>query len=453
MRMKKIGAVAALVTALALSGCASTDTSVSGGGNGGASGDGAGAGKTLDVFMSVNTQFPDEQRTWFDQMSAKFKEQTGATVKFETFASPSEELTKIQTSVIAGQGPDVYGLGTTFTPTAYGTDAFLKLDDAAWEKIGGKDKFIDGTLGISGPDEQNQIGIPFVSRPFVMAYNKDLLAQAGIDAPATSWDELTAQAKTLTKDGVYGLAIAYKDNFDPWKYIWGMSNQAGTDIVDGRSANLNTEPVKKAYETYFNWVSKDKVVDPASLGWSNTQALAAFAEGKAAYMLMTSAISLPSLQNSAVKDSFEYALMPTIAPGETENKATPKKAASILSGDNLVIAKYSKNQDLALQFVKMITDPDVQADYYKTFGQFPVNKEAASALTGDDKILEPIIAAAQESKATPFTGAWGDIQIELTNVVVQSIPELSRGGVSSDALNQRLADAQSKAQAVLDRAK
>ena len=40
------------------------------------------------------------------------------------------------------------------------------------------------TLGISGPDEQNQVGIPLVSRPFVMAYNTDLLKAAGIDKPA-----------------------------------------------------------------------------------------------------------------------------------------------------------------------------------------------------------------------------------------------------------------------------
>ena len=54
-----------------------------------------------------------------------------------------------------------------------------------------------------------------------MAYNKDLLKAAGIDKPATTWDELGAQAKKLTTGGTYGLAIAYKDGFDPWKFAWG----------------------------------------------------------------------------------------------------------------------------------------------------------------------------------------------------------------------------------------
>ena len=38
--------------------------------------------------------------------------------------------------------------------------------------------------------------------------------------------------------------------------------------------------------------------------------------------------------------------------------------------------------------------------------------------------------ASAKSVATPFTGAWGDTQLALTNVVVQSIPDLSKGSVS-----------------------
>ena len=53
-----------------------------------------------------------------------------------------------------------------------------------------------------------------------MAYNTELLKAAGISKPATTWDELTQQAKQLTKGDQYGLAIAYKDNFDPWKFAW-----------------------------------------------------------------------------------------------------------------------------------------------------------------------------------------------------------------------------------------
>ena len=422
------------------------------GGGGGGSGSGSGGDKTLDVYIGANTTYPQEQQAWFKEIGDKFKAETGATITWETFASASDEQTKIQTSVVSGEGPDVYSLGTTFTPTAYGTGAFVKLTDDDWQKLGGKDKFVPSTLGISGPDESNQIGIPFANRPFVMAYNKAMLKKAGIDKPATSWDELTSQAKKLTSGDQYGLAIAYKDNFDPWKFAWGMSIQAGNPLVEGKTATIDAPTVKTAYQTYFDWLTTDNVVDSASIGWSNTQALAAFASGKAAYFPMTGYTSVPSLDKSQVKDDYAFALMPTIPPGATSRPANGVDAASILSGDNMVVADYSKNKDLAFQFVKLVTDKDQQLEYFKTFGSFPVNAEAAASLKSQTS-LAPILNAQSKSVATPFTGAWGDIQLALTNVAVQSIPDLSKGSVSDADLSARLAEAQKTSQSALDRAK
>jgi multiple sugar transport system substrate-binding protein len=354
--------------------------------------------------------------------------------------------------VVSGSGPDVYAVGTTLTPTAYSTKAFVTLGDAEWQKVGGKDKFVPASLGISGPDDKNQIGIPWVGRPFVMAYNTDLLKAAGISKPATTWDELTQQAKQLTKGDQHGLAIGYKDNFDPWKFIWGMSTQAGDPLVDGKTARLTDPAVKKAYQTYFGWLTTDKVVDPAAIGWSNSQAIAEFAKGKTGYVALTSATGAKALDEGATKGKWAFALLPTVPPGATSRPANGVEAASILSGDNVLVADYSKNKDLAFQFVKLITDQDAQLEYYKAVGNLPTNAAALKTLESDPK-LGPVAEAAGKSVATPFTGAWADIQLALTNVVVQSIPDLSKGSLSDAQLDSRLADAQKAAQSSLDRAK
>lgn len=443
MRYKKMRSAVALAgaTALvaALAACGGGDES-------------GGAGKTLNVLIGANTQYPEEQQAWQKSIAEKFKSQTGAEVKWETFASASDELTKIQTSVVSGSGPDVYAVGTTFTPTAYSTKAFVRLGDDEWKKIGGKEKFIPSSLGISGPDEQNQVGIPWVGRPFVMVYNTDLLKAAGIDKPATTWDELTQQAKRLTKGDQYGLAVAYKDNYDPWKFIWGMSVQAGNPIVDGKTARIQDPAVQKAYQTYFGWLATDKVVNPAAVGWSNSQAIAEFAKGKTGYMALTSALAAKALDAGAVKGKWAFALLPTVPPGATARPANGVEAASILSGDNLLVADYSKNKDLAFEFVKLITDQDAQLDIYQRLGQLPANAAAAQTLLSDPK-LKVVVEAQQKSVATPFTGAWADIQLALTNSVVQSIPDLSNGSISAAQIDSRLATAQKSAQSALDRAK
>ncbi|WBB67714.1 extracellular solute-binding protein [Micromonospora sp. WMMD812] len=412
----------------------------------------SGAGKTINVLIAANTQYPEEQQAWQKSIAEKFKSQTGADVKWETFASANDELTKIQTSVVAGSGPDVYAVGTTFTPTAYSTKAFVSLGDEEWTKIGGKEKFIPSSLGISGPDEKEQVGIPWVGRPFVMVYNTELLKAAGIDKPATTWDELTQHAKQLTKGDQYGLAVAYKDNFDPWKFIWGMSIQAGNPIVDGKTARIQDPAVQKAYQTYFGWLATDKVVNPAAVGWSNSQALAEFAKGKTGYMALTSALATKALDAGAVKGNWEFALLPTVPPGATTRPANGVEAASILSGDNLLVADYSRNKDLAFAFVKLITDQEAQLDIYKQLGQLPSNAAAAQTLQSDPR-LKVVVEAQQKSVATPFTGAWADIQLALTNSVVQSIPDLSKGSISAAQIDGRLDTAQKSAQTALDRAK
>src|SRR5919202_1122513 len=372
-----------------------------GGGSGSSGGGGAdGAGKTLNVYIGANTQFPKEFAAWQQDIASQFKTQTGATVKFETFASANDEATKIETSAVSGNGPDIYGVGTTMTPTADSTGAFTKLDDAAWQKVGGKNKFLPATLGISGPDANNQIGIPWATRPFVMAYNKDLLKAAGITKPATTWDELGQQAKKMTHGDQYGLAVAYKDNFDPWKFAWGMSIQAGNPLVQGKTAKIND----------------------------------------------------PTVKTSPLKGKWAYALLPTVPPGMTSRPSGAPAAASILSGDNLLVADYSKNKDLAFSLVNLMTTEQNAKSYWEKLGQPPTNAAAAqTALSGAE--LAPVLEAAKESVATPFTGAWGTIQLALTNVAVQSIPNLAQGSVSDSQLDSLLADAQTKAQQALDKAK
>lgn len=130
--------------ALALTACGSGSSEPSSSG-----GPVDGKGKTLNVLVNINAAYPEEQQVWMQDIVSKFKAQTGAEVKFETFANANEELTRIQTSVVSGQGPDVYSLGTTFTPTAYATKPFVTLKDEDWKKVGGKDRFNTAALGIS----------------------------------------------------------------------------------------------------------------------------------------------------------------------------------------------------------------------------------------------------------------------------------------------------------------
>ena len=448
MKSQRIAAVAAVAAVVLTLGACSAPTKSEG------TGELAGNGKTLTVLTFVDALYPQEQKDWFRTVSDAFEKKTGAKVNFETFATANDELTKIQTSALSGQGPDIYSLGSTFTPTAYATRAFVTMTDADWGKVGGRDRFVASQLGLSGPDAKNEIGIPFLSFPMVMAYNKDLLAAAGVDKVPTTWDELTDAAEKVTSGDVHGLAIGYADNFDPWKFIWAMSKQAGNGLVDveTKRASIDDPTVLRAYETYFGWY-RDGLVDPASVGWKNAQAGAAFAAGKAAFLPMISTPSRAVLAKSPVADSYAFAVMPTVPPGETKRPSNGVDAASILAGQNLVVAEYSPEKDLAFALIEMITSAEWQVDYFNLFGAMPTNTKASAKVVHENSDLSPIELAATRSVATPFTGAWGDTQLALTNVVVQSLPALQGRSLTTADIKAAVAKAQVDSQTALDRSK
>src|SRR6478672_2145462 len=286
----KAGAVAVFASAAMLLAACGGSSSGDGGSSGSAS------GGSLDIFIAAQPNFPDAFATWSKELTAAFKAKTGADLVIETYASSTDETTKIQTSIVAGSGPDLYNLGTTFTPVAYATGGFVTLTDDDWKKIGGRERFQPLTLGMSGPDQANQIGVPTAMRPFSLVYNTDMFTAAGLKPP-TTWDEFVATGTKLTNAaaGVYGTTLDYADGFDPWKYIWAMSEQ---------TVNATTG--------YFDLLTKYHLADPASVGWKAGDATAAFAAGKAAMLPMQTAQAIPTLDKSPLKGKYAFVTMPTV---------------------------------------------------------------------------------------------------------------------------------------------
>ncbi len=143
------------------------------------------SGKVLQVLFGLNTTLAKQQKAWFDTISSDFKALTGATIAWDTFNGTGDELTRIQTAIVSGAGPDIFTIGTTFVPTAQATNGFFVLTDADWQAVGGKSKFFQEQLTTAGITPDKPISVPFVMRPFALVYNTDLFQQAGITSPPT----------------------------------------------------------------------------------------------------------------------------------------------------------------------------------------------------------------------------------------------------------------------------
>jgi multiple sugar transport system substrate-binding protein len=108
-------------------------------------------------------------------------------------------------------------------------------------------------------------------------YNKDMFTAKGL-TPPTTWDELAADAKALSGDGVYGLAFAGTNTYEgTWQFMpWLWSNGGDETKLDSKQ---NAETLD-----FLAGLVKDGSVSASVVGWGQGDALNQFTAGKAAMM-------------------------------------------------------------------------------------------------------------------------------------------------------------------------
>ena len=346
-------------------------------------------------------------------------------------------------------------MGTTFVPVAEATGAFLVLSEEDWDAVGGRDKFFDEPLGISGPTEEEQIAVPYVMRPFVMVYNTEKFEQAGIDGPPETWDEFIQYAEQLSDPaaGTYGTAVGYSDGFDPWKFIWMWTLQNGGQLIseDLTTAQLDSDEVVEAVKAYFGMFTENEALDPRSVAWEAPQVLAAFANGELAMSAMATPTWVPTLDSGPVAGKYAFIAHPLVPPGAESLPEGGEPAGSIISGDMLAVAAYTDCKGSALQYIDFVTSEEAQKSYYNIFGSIPANRAAAEDLAAENDVVQAFVDATGDSVPTSFTGAWSNVQLGLTNVVTQSLADLGNGTYDENKIRQLLAEANATVQRDLDR--
>ena len=428
-----------------LAACGNGTSSSSGGSN---------SGKVLEVLFGLNTGgLAAQQRQWFDRITNDFHALTGATVRWDTFNGTSDELTRIQTAIVSGGGPDIFTVGTTFVPTAQATGGFYQLTDADWNAVGGKSRFFQEQLTTAGTTPDKPISVPFVMRPFAMVYNTDLFQAAGISSPPTTWSDFVTAAQKMTNAsaGVYGTAMDPQDTFDPWKILWHVTKQLGGDFIsaDYKTAQLNSPEVVQAVQFWFDWVTTYHIVDPNSMSWKAANATQAFGNGKVGMQIMVTSTSIPTLEKTSVQGKYAFAPLPTIPYGMQQLPAGGVAVETIVSGDNMTIASYSTVRDLALKFIGLVTDKPHQLLYTSIFGDLPTNADAANQLAGQNAQTKAFVQSENGATAVPTTGEWGPIEVALAAVTAKLGGEVASNSYSPSHIKPLLDQANATIQAQL----
>jgi multiple sugar transport system substrate-binding protein len=413
------------------------------------------AGKTLTVLDSTPTGATAKQtQEYYNLLSTDFHKATGATLKWQYYSTPQQEVSTIETSTVSGSGPDVISYGTSFVGTLWETGDFQAFSASDWNAVGGKSSYIAADLFDSGLTSSDDIGIPNETNPYVLAYNTSYFKKAGISSAPKTWSQLVTDAQKVQKanPGVSGVGMDPNDPYDPWKSVYFIAVQLGSPgyvSTNGKQILLDSPDVQKATQFYFSLNYKYHLAPNAALTWDSAEMDSAFEQGKVGMMLLSS-YGLP-VNGTKLQGHVGYVPLPTVPYGMSSLPAGGKAIETETTGNFWAIPKYAGSlSPLALEFDKVSASTSVQLQQFKLLGWMPVTYAGVKAVEAYDPQSKPFIQAEEGAIATSKIPAWSYVETGMETALNNISSNLARtGSYSTSYADGQLHTAQEAAQAHL----
>jgi raffinose/stachyose/melibiose transport system substrate-binding protein len=223
-------------------------------------------------------------------------------------------------------------------------------------------------------------------------YNKALFAEAGIEAPPTTWTEFLEDVEKLKAAGITPIALGEGDKW-PGMHMWAylVTRLGGKENFEGallRTGSFTDEPFVQAGAMIQELVAMEPFQD-GFLGATYGDEATAMGNGKAAMELMGQ--WAPAVQNDnsedklGIGDDLGWFPFPAVEGGAGD----PNDAVG--GGNGFAIGKDASPE--AIDFVKYLTSADAQAQLAEIGVAIPVVKGGEAGMT------DPLMITLQEQLA------------------------------------------------------
>ena len=124
-------------------------------------------------------------------------------------------------------------------------------------------------------------GVPFDASTRALYYNKDLLQQAGVASPPTTWDELRLAAGKVKRAGKsYGFAIQGKEIETDTYWYYSLWSHGGEIVANGKSAIAS--PAGIAATQLYKQLIDEGLTQPTPTAFNRQDVETLFKQGRAA---------------------------------------------------------------------------------------------------------------------------------------------------------------------------
>jgi multiple sugar transport system substrate-binding protein len=378
-----------------------------------------------------------EQEPIWEWIRTGFETKTGAKVDL-TLIGFDVYYQKLASAFEAGSPPDVAhaDLGG-WVPAFASKDYIIPLEDklATWDGT----SQIWPNLWVTVSYQGKRWAVPWDTDCRFLIYNKQMLKDAGLDPekPPTTWQDLIDYAQKLTQPdkGIYGYGVSgIQNELATLGYMMFLGGNGGHVLnADWTASGFNTPGGLEALKMYTDLYTKYKVSPPGTPSEGEDEYRTAMAQGKIA-MAVGGPWSWPLLYaaNPAMKGNVGTSIHPY-------NK-TP---FSVNGGWGSVIAKVSKEQELAWEFIKFYTSHDVWMYWMDhSDGPLPTRMDVTKDHPAfKDPLWQTTLNTYPKAEARPPIPQWtqisNEIQVMVQNVLTgKATPEdaIAKAGSNVDAL-------------------
>jgi N,N'-diacetylchitobiose transport system substrate-binding protein len=342
----------------------------------------------------------------------------------------SNVTTKLDAAFAGSSPPDVMELGNTLV-SKYGAAGALQdlsaskaqfENSATWLQSLTESCTVDGKL----------VCAPYLAGSRAVIYRKSMFEKAGITQAPTSMEELqTAAEKLMAANAGDKRFSAF---YFPGKYwyaalpfIWDFGGDIAKQEGDQWRGALDSPESQQGLTTLKALVDCCSKADKSGDEAKQDQA---FAQGHIAMIVANGWEKGVILDKKTGNPKLENDLAAFPLPSHNAGQTAPV----FLGGSDLGIATKSKNQDLALDWVKLLSNTKFQTQMATVGGVIP-NSTTLLSLHQDDPYLSVFDSTAKNSRFTPTSPNWANV--EAANILPDMLVSIFTGRASvADATKQ-----------------
>ena len=317
-------------------------------------------------------------------------------------------------------------LGTTWVGEFAATGAFEPTPGGLVDES----SFFEGSWGTAVVDDV-AYGVPWYVDTRVLYYRTDMAEAAGVEPP-TTWDEYKAFAQAMKDQGATSGVSLPPGGFDSWQYVLPLVWQQGGDVMteDGSAFAFDSPEWQEAFAFYASFF-EEGLSEPVRLEGGEIEQKFISGEVGSFYSGPFHVSLLRDQGGAEFEDKFAVAMVPG-ADSRT----------SFTGGGNLAVFNDTDNRDASWKFVRWLSQPETQIEWYGISTDLPsVQSAFEDPIFADDPYLSVFAEQLGDSKAPPAIPTWAQVSA----VIDQQLEAVTRGETTAE---EALASLQSQAESI-----